>query len=65
MNVTVILDQRFYRTPDGTVWTGDSCGYSFFRRYLQTFDGVLAWRSPAGSGADAAVPGLVVASSGA
>ena len=41
MNVTVILDQRFYRTPDGTAWTGDSCGYSFFRRYLQVFDGVL------------------------
>jgi glycosyltransferase involved in cell wall biosynthesis len=41
VNVTVILDQRFYRTPEGTVWTGDSCGYSFFRRYLQVFDSVL------------------------
>ena len=42
MEVAVFLDQRFWRTPDGTVWTPDSCAYSFFRRYLEIFDHVRA-----------------------
>jgi glycosyltransferase involved in cell wall biosynthesis len=42
MEVAVFLDQRFLRTPDGTVWTADSCSYSFFRRYLEVFDHVRA-----------------------
>jgi glycosyltransferase involved in cell wall biosynthesis len=42
MEVAVFLDQRFSRTPDGMVWTADSCAYSFFRRYLEVFDRVRA-----------------------
>jgi len=41
MDLAVFLDQRFFRTPDGTVWTMDSCAHSFFHRYLTVFDGVV------------------------
>lgn len=40
MKVTVALDHRFSRTPDGTVWTRTFFGPSFWRRYLEVFDHV-------------------------
>ena len=40
MNVTVALEHRFVRRPDGTVWTDGPFGYSFFSRYLTVFDSV-------------------------
>ncbi len=40
MNVVVTLAQRFQRTPDGAVWTPGPSPYSFWLRYLHTFDSV-------------------------
>src|SRR4051812_24678545 len=41
MRVIVATDSRFARTPDGTVWSSSILAYSFWRRYLEVFDGVL------------------------
>jgi len=38
--VLVNVEQRFVRTPDGTVWTDSAFPYSFWRRYLEAFDEV-------------------------
>ena len=40
MNVTIALESRFERTPDGLVWTGSPSSYAFLRRYLDVFDAV-------------------------
>lgn len=40
MYVTVSLEQRFDRTPDGAVWTPNQFPLSFWQRYLEVFDGV-------------------------
>ena len=40
MNVVVTLEHRFYRTPDGKVWTQTTFPHSFWKRYLKIFDGV-------------------------
>jgi len=40
MNVAVTLDHRFFRTPDGAVWTNGVHAYPFWNRYLSVFDGV-------------------------
>jgi L-malate glycosyltransferase len=40
MNVIIILEHRFARTPDGRVWTQTTFAYSFWLRYLQVFDRV-------------------------
>ncbi len=40
MNLAVILEHRFSRTPDGAVWTQTMFPYSFWRRYLDVFDRV-------------------------
>ncbi len=42
MRVCITLEERFRRTPDGSVWSGASgtCGYSFWQRYLTAFDRV-------------------------
>lgn len=37
MQVSVVLDHRFWATPDGTVWTDGPFPYSFFTRYLDVF----------------------------
>ncbi len=42
MQVVVTLEQRFQRTPDGTVWTPGPFPYPFWQRYLAVFDGVRA-----------------------
>jgi glycosyltransferase involved in cell wall biosynthesis len=41
MRVVVALDFRFLQTPDGSVWTDTVYEWSFWRRYLDVFDGVL------------------------
>ena len=38
--ILVNVEQRFVRTPDGTVWTDGAFPYSFWRRYLEVFDDV-------------------------
>lgn len=40
MQVAVALDQRYLRTPDGSVWTQATHAYAHFQRYLEVFDGV-------------------------
>lgn len=40
MNVIIILEHRFDRTPDGRVWTQTTFPYSFWLRYLKVFDRV-------------------------
>jgi len=40
MNVLVVLDGHFTRTPDGAVWTVVGMAYSFWKRYLEVFDSV-------------------------
>ncbi|PSB58614.1 glycosyltransferase family 4 protein [Chamaesiphon polymorphus] len=40
MNVIIILEHRFSRTPDGRVWTQTTFPYSFWLRYLKVFDRV-------------------------
>lgn len=41
MKLLVALDTRFYRTPDGAVWTLAQNGAGFWERYLEVFDEVL------------------------
>jgi glycosyltransferase involved in cell wall biosynthesis len=38
--VAVVLEHRFCRTPDGTVWTQTTFPYAFWQRYLEVFDQV-------------------------
>ena len=40
MNLTVTLEHRFDRTPDGAVWTQVAFAYPFWARYLDAFDTV-------------------------
>ncbi len=40
MNVTVAIDHRFRRTPDGVIWSMTSFTYPFWQRYLSVFDQV-------------------------
>jgi glycosyltransferase involved in cell wall biosynthesis len=42
MRVCVTLEYRFDRTPDGAVWTQTAFARSFWSRYLEVFDRVLA-----------------------
>jgi len=42
MKVSVVLEHRFERTPDGRVWTQGPFPYSFFERYLAGFSEVHA-----------------------
>jgi len=41
MRVLVALEQRFYRTPDGKVWTNSTFTNEFWERYLTAFDSVM------------------------
>lgn len=50
MNLAVFLDQRYHRTPDGTVWTDGPMPYTFFERYLRVFDQVRVVARVGGSG---------------
>jgi glycosyltransferase involved in cell wall biosynthesis len=40
LDVVVVLEYRFDRTPDGAVWTQTGCSYPFWQRYLTVFGGV-------------------------
>jgi glycosyltransferase involved in cell wall biosynthesis len=40
MNVVVVLEHRFLRTPDGRVWTPTTFACNFWQRYLEVFDSV-------------------------
>jgi len=40
MNLVVVLEHRFLRTPDGQVWTPTTFAYNFWQRYLEVFDSV-------------------------
>jgi glycosyltransferase involved in cell wall biosynthesis len=40
MQVAVVLEQRFCRTPDGVVWTSNSYANPFWQRYLAVFSQV-------------------------
>ncbi|MFO0916752.1 MAG: glycosyltransferase family 4 protein [Planctomycetaceae bacterium] len=42
MNVCVVTEHRFYRTPDQTVWTDGPFARPFWDRYLDVFDEVRA-----------------------
>lgn len=41
MQLTIVLESRFVRAADGTVWTQHTGEYSFWERYLVVFDRVL------------------------
>ena len=41
MRVMVALEDRFFRTQDGSVYSNTTCGYEFWKRYLQVFDEVV------------------------
>jgi glycosyltransferase involved in cell wall biosynthesis len=40
VNVVVVLEHRFLRTPDGIVWSSAGFGHAFWSRYVDVFDGV-------------------------
>jgi len=42
MTAAVVVEHRFYRDAQGRVWTNGPFAYSFWRRYLDVFDGVRA-----------------------
>ncbi len=40
MTVVIPIEERYYRTPDGSLWTQGPHAYSFWQRYLTVFDRV-------------------------
>jgi len=42
MNVLVVADGHYFQTPDGTVYAESVFDYTFYKRYLLTFDHVYA-----------------------
>lgn len=42
MDVLVVADGHYFRTPDGTVYADSVYDYNFYKRYLQAFDHVYA-----------------------
>src|SRR5579864_7563182 len=40
MNVLVVLDYTFLRTPDGAIWSVMGMAYTLWTRYLEVFDSV-------------------------
>ena len=40
MRVVICLEERYCRTPDGSVWTKGPHSYGFWKRYLAVFDQV-------------------------
>jgi glycosyltransferase involved in cell wall biosynthesis len=41
MNLMITCEFRFFKTPDGQVWTPSSFQYSFWLRYLNVFEDVI------------------------
>lgn len=42
MRVVVVVEHRFVRTPDGAVWTQTMFAHSYWHRYFEVFDEILA-----------------------
>ncbi len=42
MNVLIVADGHYYKTPDGKVYADSVYDYVFYKRYLQAFDHVYA-----------------------
>ncbi len=40
MRLSVVLEHRFTRTPDGAIWTQAAFGYPFWDSYLEVFDSI-------------------------
>lgn len=40
MKLMIAIEARFFRTPDGTIWSESVPAYSFWQRYLEVFDSV-------------------------
>ena len=40
MNLLLVADGHYYQTPDGTVYSDSVFDYTFYKRYLQTFEHV-------------------------
>lgn len=40
MRLTVVLEARYGRTPNGAIWSHSGMAYSFWRRYLEVFEEV-------------------------
>ena len=40
MEVTVVLEERYFVTPDNKAWSLGPMSYSFWKRYLEVFDSV-------------------------
>ena len=40
MKALVVVDGHLFRTPDGRVWSERIYDYSFFARYLMTFESI-------------------------
>ncbi|GLX78790.1 hypothetical protein tinsulaeT_21300 [Thalassotalea insulae] len=40
MQLDVVIEQRFYQTPDGNYWTENAFAYDFWTRYLTVFQQV-------------------------
>lgn len=41
MRICIVLEFRFDRTPDGSIWTQSSFAYPFWTRYLDVFEDVV------------------------
>lgn len=41
MRIVVTSQHRYWRTPEGAIWTDGKYGYGFWTRYLDVFDDVL------------------------
>ena len=42
MNLLLVADGHYYQTPDGTVYADSVFDYTFYKRYLMTFEHVYA-----------------------
>ena len=42
MNLLLVADGHYYQTPDGTVYADSVFDYTFYKRYLTTFEHVYA-----------------------
>ena len=38
MNLLLVADGHYYQTPDGTVYADSVFDYTFYKRYLMTFE---------------------------
>lgn len=57
MRLGIVVDQRYWRSPDGAVWTRMPPDYRFFRRHLEIFEriSVIARVAPVAEPPDGAI----------